>query len=378
MLGVAREPVIEPRSPGPQHDITTELAAIAAGAAVIHFGMVPLHADISTTEAFAFAIAGCAQMSSAVVLEHSPRSSRALLTIAAGNAVIVAVWLLSRTTGLPFGASSSLRQEIGLADGLATALEVVLVAGCLWARRRLTADHEPAVSLGRRLLPLLVVLALASFALIRSSGHAHDTTQVQAGAAGHGGHGSTQTAPAAAGHGHGHPAPEPDASRCDQLRQQNHQWSADVADALTTLGCNSDATAAAAGSGDPTLDDAPFVDRLVEDVDTRLRTLPVSLCSAPNLPPDLMGTAEGLVFHFASSPQYCTEPAATVGRVALATYPSRFGRDAAARSDGFAAPVRWVYGRFVIAVLSGSSPDFVERVESAMSRIDGAVAVDAR
>ena len=90
-----------------------------------------------------------------------------------------------------------------------------------------------------------------------------------------------------------------------------------------------------------------------------------------------MGTAEGLVFHFATSPQYCTDPSTVVGRVAVATYPSRFGRDSAARSKEFAAPARWVYGRFVIAVLSGSSPDFVERVESAMGRIDGAVAVDA-
>ena len=136
-------------------------------------------------------------MSAAVVLEYSPRSPRTLLAIAAGNAVIVAVWLLSRTTGLPFGASSTNPQDVGLADGLATALEVVLIAGCLWARRRTSAGHDPPISLARRLVPLVGVLALASFALTRSAGHAHDTTEVHDAAGGHAGHETTETAPAA-------------------------------------------------------------------------------------------------------------------------------------------------------------------------------------
>ena len=48
---------------------------------------------------------------------------------AAGNLVVVITWVVSRTVGLPVGEYAGITLPAGFPDGLATALEVVIVAG---------------------------------------------------------------------------------------------------------------------------------------------------------------------------------------------------------------------------------------------------------
>jgi hypothetical protein len=52
---------------------------------------------------------------------------------ALGSLAVCAVWLVSRTTGLPFGPEAGSPEPVGTLDVLATATEVALVAaiGCL-------------------------------------------------------------------------------------------------------------------------------------------------------------------------------------------------------------------------------------------------------
>ena len=116
-----------------------------------------------------------------------------------GNLAILAAWGLSRTLGLPTVPGGP--ESIGLADGVAAALQALLV-GLLLLRRRGVGARWIARRPVRRLGPSLVVglgTALATIAL---------STVLAVGAAGaaagdHGHAGDVVGTPAAAGHGHG-------------------------------------------------------------------------------------------------------------------------------------------------------------------------------
>lgn len=65
---------------------------------------------------------------------------------AAGNLVVVATWVVSRTVGLPLGDYAGIALPVGFPDALATALEAVIVAG---ATALLVRGHGPVGALAR-------------------------------------------------------------------------------------------------------------------------------------------------------------------------------------------------------------------------------------
>ena len=67
---------------------------------------------------------------------------------AVGNLVVVITWVVSRTAGLPVGEYAGITLPAGFPDGLATALEVVIVAG---AAALMVRGDGPARSLARTL-----------------------------------------------------------------------------------------------------------------------------------------------------------------------------------------------------------------------------------
>ena len=61
-----------------------------------------------------------------------------MATLAGGvgvNLVVLAVWVASRTTGLPVGPEPWTAESVGLLDLASGAFEVGVVAGCLWLAR---------------------------------------------------------------------------------------------------------------------------------------------------------------------------------------------------------------------------------------------------
>jgi hypothetical protein len=75
-----------------------------------------------------FTAVGVAQIVWAVIaLAWAPRWWLALG--AAGNLVVVATWVVSRTAGLPFGPAAGITLPAHFPDSLATALETVVVVG---------------------------------------------------------------------------------------------------------------------------------------------------------------------------------------------------------------------------------------------------------
>jgi len=102
------------------------LASIAAG--VINIAAAATVGRGSAVNlAFFVAVAAAQLVWGAVALAWAPRWWLALG--AAGNLVVVATWVLSRTAGLPAGPEAGIRLPVRFPDGLATALEVVVIIG---------------------------------------------------------------------------------------------------------------------------------------------------------------------------------------------------------------------------------------------------------
>ena len=102
------------------------MASIAAGAINLAAAATVGRSDAQNL-AF-FTVVGVAQLAwGAVALVRAPRWWLALG--AAGNLIVVATWVVSRTAGLPVGPEAGITLPVHFPDTLATALEVAVVAG---------------------------------------------------------------------------------------------------------------------------------------------------------------------------------------------------------------------------------------------------------
>jgi hypothetical protein len=110
------------------------LASLSVGAAAIHFAVIFEHfAEYALYGAFFLIIAWAQMIWAAVVLW---RPSRPWLWLGlAGNALVVVVYVASRTAGLPVGPDVGNPEPAGGLDVVSAVLELALVAGCaalLW------------------------------------------------------------------------------------------------------------------------------------------------------------------------------------------------------------------------------------------------------
>jgi len=75
-----------------------------------------------------FAIVTPLQFAWAELVRRDPQARTVLLVGVAGNAVIVGVWLVSRTVGLPVGPESLQAEAVRFTDIVATSAEILIVA----------------------------------------------------------------------------------------------------------------------------------------------------------------------------------------------------------------------------------------------------------
>jgi hypothetical protein len=140
------------------------LALLSAGAAVIHFVVIPGHWDEYWGQGLFFIGAAIAQLLWALWVVVAP--SRLLYLVgAAGNAAIVVMWIVTRTAGIPAGPGAGEREPVELADTLATSFEVVLVVGAL-ALARTVVPRRVAGALAPSVLVALVVATLVAASLV--------------------------------------------------------------------------------------------------------------------------------------------------------------------------------------------------------------------
>jgi hypothetical protein len=144
---------------------------LAWGAAVIHIEATIEHADEYVLYAVFFALLAPAQFAWGLLACRRPRP-RLLAIGAIGCLLVVAVWVMSRTTGMPIGPDGAWTPEpIGAIDAIATGDELliaVLVGSYLWLPPGRLAERvsRATVAIG------LALITLNSLALM-IAGHEH-------------------------------------------------------------------------------------------------------------------------------------------------------------------------------------------------------------
>ncbi|MGH9194407.1 MAG: hypothetical protein ACRD1T_01540 [Acidimicrobiia bacterium] len=107
------------------------LVAISlAGAAAIHFIETPSHFREDALYGWFFVFMGAAQAVGALLLLVKPRG---ILygAVALGNTAIVALWVVTRTIGVPLGAESGSVESARVSDVTATLFELVAICGSI-------------------------------------------------------------------------------------------------------------------------------------------------------------------------------------------------------------------------------------------------------
>ena len=144
------------------------LASLSAAAAAIHFAVVFEHFRDYLLYGVFFLVLAWAQLIWPAVLLWRP--SRLWLWLGlAGNAAVLAVYVLSRTAGLPFGPDLHHPEPVGALDVVSCVLEFALVTGCaalLWrpslADRPVRRRGGVAAAAALLAVPVLVIAATAA------------------------------------------------------------------------------------------------------------------------------------------------------------------------------------------------------------------------
>jgi hypothetical protein len=148
------------------------LGALSAGAAVVHLLITPEHFRQDVLfGAFFLAVATLQLAWSAAILQD--RSTSLYITGGIGNTLILAIWAVSRTAGLPIGPNAGVPEPVAAIDALATAYEVIIVAACLYFVARgseRTKRTTPSTTPGW--VSVLVASVLPVLAFV-AGGHPH-------------------------------------------------------------------------------------------------------------------------------------------------------------------------------------------------------------
>ncbi len=153
-------------------------AVLSSGAGVIHLSAASEHFEVSLAHGLFFIVVAGLQLLWAGLIVRRPTSL--LLTVGAlGNGAVAATWLISRTSGIPFGPGAGIPEPIGLTDGLATAFELLIIgAGAsLLFRRPTPAEGPPSFLKARPALvgvaSIVFLLTALTFTPLASQGPAH-------------------------------------------------------------------------------------------------------------------------------------------------------------------------------------------------------------
>jgi len=143
--------------------VTYLVASAATGAAAIHYAVVAEHFDEWWGFGVFFVASAVAQLVWAVVVVVS--RSRLLIWFGViGNAVIVVLWIVTRTVGTLVGPEPATPEPIGLADSVATAFEMTIVVAGTWLAW--SVGMRPALSLRLAWVVSGVTLVLTSVGLL--------------------------------------------------------------------------------------------------------------------------------------------------------------------------------------------------------------------
>ena len=157
------------KKPALGYFIGWQAAAFSLGAAAIHFAEISPHIEEYWLFGAFFFVTAWFQTASAVGVVVRP-NRRLALVIAAVNLVVIAIWIWSRTAGLPIGPDAGEPETIGAADVLSTVLEALLVACTVGLLLRRVAAYGTPRGLGILATMIVWVGVVAATALLFFTG----------------------------------------------------------------------------------------------------------------------------------------------------------------------------------------------------------------
>ena len=157
--------------------VSVDLALLSAGAGILHLAVLGPHLRKFWLFGVFFAVAALGQLGWALLVMMRP-SRRVWLAGAVGNALVILLWILSRTVGLPLGAEAGQAEPVGFVDALSTAYEALVVAGAAalaWSatRRALRSGWARAAiwAVGGLVAPLTLFAVLHAVGALTLLGH---------------------------------------------------------------------------------------------------------------------------------------------------------------------------------------------------------------
>ena len=161
------------------------LASLLAATGVIHLVMVPSHMAEWATEGIGFAVAGWLQLGLAAMVAVRPRRW-VLFAGAALNVGLIAVWIMSRTSGFPFGPHADHAESVTLIDGATAAMQAVAILSAMAAVTFPSVDSGGIAKRGLSALLPLAVVGITTAVLVSPSARSHAADA-------HGRHGAATT-----------------------------------------------------------------------------------------------------------------------------------------------------------------------------------------
>ena len=125
------------------------LAALSAACGLVHFAAAGEHFDVSWMHGAFFAVTGWLQLVWAVVVVARPDVSRPLLIGTALHGGALAVWVLSRTVGVPVGPDAGVAEPVAFADAMVSIFEaaiVLIIGAVVWRPSLGHGSVSPAVA----------------------------------------------------------------------------------------------------------------------------------------------------------------------------------------------------------------------------------------
>jgi hypothetical protein len=168
VIDAAPAPPAAEAAPAERSERTMLLVALGLSAGIIHARALFDHATHYWLFGVFFGVLTYAQVLWALVVYRRPEDRRWLMPAAVGSLAVVAVWLVSRTVGLPIGPWAGRAEPFGVADIAASLDEAVLAAVIVAilrpqapvAARMRWLDGANCVRLGSMLVALSLLAAL--------------------------------------------------------------------------------------------------------------------------------------------------------------------------------------------------------------------------
>jgi hypothetical protein len=161
-----------PRAGAWRTDLVRLAAVLSGAAAAVHLSVARQHFDEAWLFGVGFVVSGVLQLAWAVAIWRRDGDRRLLVAGLVLQLGIVLVWVVSRTSGLPYGPESWDPESVGALDAQCTFDELLIVVLGLVSTRHASRSRPRLAVDGLELLAL-VATAATWFMLAAGAGHGH-------------------------------------------------------------------------------------------------------------------------------------------------------------------------------------------------------------